>query len=63
MEAPPPVAVASATFGSGSSDELRCSFCWRKSSDGRKMIAGPHGVFICQQCVELCVEIFLEQRD
>jgi ATP-dependent Clp protease ATP-binding subunit ClpX len=64
MQPPSPIAVATTTFGSGSSDDLRCSFCGRKSAEGhRKMVAGPHGVFICQECVELCVEIFDEQPD
>jgi ATP-dependent Clp protease ATP-binding subunit ClpX len=64
MDPPSLIAVTGTTFGSGSSDDLRCSFCWSKSSEGhRKMVAGPHGVFICQECVQMCVEIFEEQRD
>jgi uncharacterized protein len=38
------------------SDTLRCSFCSKSQSEVRKLIAGPH-VYICDACVEVCVEI------
>ncbi len=38
------------------SDELVCSFCQKRQSQVRKMIAGP-GVFICNDCVQLCYDI------
>ena len=31
---------------------VRCSFCNKPQSQVRKMIAGPNGVFICDQCVD-----------
>jgi ATP-dependent Clp protease ATP-binding subunit ClpX len=34
----------------------RCSFCGKGQDQVRKLIAGP-GVFICDQCVELCNEV------
>jgi len=34
----------------------RCSFCGKKQSEVRRLIAGP-GVFICNQCVALCNEV------
>ena len=37
-------------------EPLRCSFCNKVENDVRKLIAGP-SVFICDECVELCVEI------
>lgn len=40
---------------------LRCSFCRAPHDDTHKLIAGA-GVFICSQCVALCVEILTEQR-
>jgi ATP-dependent Clp protease ATP-binding subunit ClpX len=52
-----------ATYGSGSNDDLVCSFCGRKRADGnRRLIAGPAGVFICDECIDLCVEILEEER-
>lgn len=39
---------------------LRCSFCGRKQSDVRKLIAGPM-VYICDECVGLCNEIIAEE--
>jgi ATP-dependent protease Clp ATPase subunit len=38
---------------------LRCSFCGKPKDKVRKLIAGP-GVYICDQCVELCTEILNE---
>ncbi len=34
-----------------------CSFCGKDQSKVRKMVAGPGGVFICDECVELCSDI------
>lgn len=34
-----------------------CSFCGKDQSQVRKMVAGPGGVYICDECVELCNEI------
>jgi len=36
---------------------LRCSFCGKGEDRARKLVAGP-GVFICDQCVQLCNEVF-----
>ena len=43
------------------SDRVRCSFCGRQQSDVRKMIAGPQGAYICDECVETCMEIIDEE--
>lgn len=40
-------------------EELRCSFCGKTKNEVRKLIQGP-GVFICDECVELCNEILAE---
>ena len=40
----------------GHSEELRCTFCGKSRFDVRKLIAGPT-VFICDECVALCVKI------
>ena len=39
---------------------LRCSFCGKSSEQVRKLIAGP-GVYICDECIELCKEILEEE--
>jgi hypothetical protein len=39
--------------------ELKCSFCNKKQNDVRKLIAGP-AVFICNDCVNVCVEIIAD---
>jgi ATP-dependent Clp protease ATP-binding subunit ClpX len=38
-------------------DLRRCSFCSRGESEIQRLIAGPEGVFICNECVELCRDI------
>ncbi len=42
-----------------SEEVVRCSFCRRAQNEVRKLIAGP-GVFICNECVEICTEIIAE---
>ena len=39
--------------------EMRCSFCGRPHTDVAKLIAGP-GIYICDGCVNLCVDILAE---
>ena len=41
-------------------DALRCSFCGKSQEEVKKLIAGPH-VYICDECVELCQEIMMEE--
>jgi ATP-dependent Clp protease ATP-binding subunit ClpX len=38
----------------------RCSFCRRPQGEVERLISGPEGVFICDECVELCQEILDE---
>src|SRR5438128_10687210 len=40
-------------------DQYRCSFCGKSQEDVRRLVAGP-GVYICDECVELCREIIAE---
>ena len=42
-----------------SHDTVRCSFCGKSQAEVRKIVAGP-GVYICNECVELCKEIIDE---
>jgi ATP-dependent Clp protease ATP-binding subunit ClpX len=46
----------------GRSNIQRCSFCGRDQDEVRRLIAGPEGVFICDECVGLCQEV-LEEDD
>lgn len=45
-----------------SNEELvRCSFCGKTQAQVRKLIAGPNGSYICDECVEICSEIIEEE--
>ncbi len=50
----------SKTSGSDSKSTLYCSFCGKSQHEVRKLIAGPT-VFICDECVELCMDIIREE--
>ncbi len=50
----------SKTTGSDSKNTLYCSFCGKSQHEVRKLIAGPT-VFICDECVELCMDIIREE--
>ncbi|MGI6755284.1 MAG: ATP-dependent Clp protease ATP-binding subunit ClpX [Atopobiaceae bacterium] len=41
-------------------DDMRCSFCGKSRSQVRKLIQGPNGVYICDECVKACGEIIME---
>ncbi len=43
--------------------QYRCSFCGKSQEDVRRLIAGPGGVYICDECVELCREIINEDDE
>jgi ATP-dependent Clp protease ATP-binding subunit ClpX len=49
-----------ARIGDGA-DLLKCSFCGKSQKQVKKLIAGP-GVYICDECIELCNEIMEEER-
>lgn len=40
--------------------QLRCSFCGKSQDQVRRLIAGP-GVYICDECIELCSEIIADE--
>lgn len=42
---------------------IRCSFCNKPQSQVRKLISGPNGVYICDECVDVCSEIIEEEFD
>ncbi len=43
-------------------DSLSCHFCNKKQKEVKKLIAGP-GVYICDECIELCNQIISEERE
>lgn len=45
------------------SDNIRCSFCNKTQEQVRKMIAGPAGVYICDECVDICADIVEEEYE
>jgi ATP-dependent Clp protease ATP-binding subunit ClpX len=47
--------------GTDSKNTLYCSFCGKSQHEVRKLIAGPT-VFICDECVELCMDIIREEN-
>jgi ATP-dependent Clp protease ATP-binding subunit ClpX len=46
----------------GASGLLRCSFCGKSQNEVKKLIAGP-GVYVCDECIELCNDIIAEEKD
>src|SRR5436190_13453910 len=42
-------------------ENLRCSFCNKNQADVNKLIAGP-AVFICDECIEACNQIIIDDR-
>ena len=49
------------TKKNGSGEVLRCSFCNKSQRDVKKLIAGPT-VYICDECVDICLDIIAEDR-
>ncbi len=49
--------------GKNADDKIRCSFCNKTQDQVRKLIAGPVGVYICDECVELCSDIIEEEYE
>lgn len=46
-----------------SDDKFRCSFCGKPQEQVRKLIAGPNGAYICDECVDICAEIIEEELE
>ena len=47
-------------YNSEERGQLKCSFCGKTQDQVRKLVAGP-GVYICDECIELCNEIIEEE--
>jgi ATP-dependent Clp protease ATP-binding subunit ClpX len=55
------VRMTTKSSGGDSKNTLYCSFCGKSQHEVRKLIAGPT-VFICDECVELCMDIIREEH-
>ena len=42
-------------------NQIKCSFCGKSQNMVKKLIAGSRGVYICDECIDLCVEILEEE--
>lgn len=49
--------------GKSTDGRVRCSFCNKTQDQVRKLIAGPAGVYICDECVDICADIIDEEYD
>lgn len=45
------------------SEDIKCSFCNKSQEQVKKLIAGPAGVYICDECVEICADIIEEEYE
>lgn len=44
-------------------DEMRCSFCGRSRNDVNRLVEGPSGIYICDECVSACEDILHQAED
>jgi len=49
--------------GKNADNSIRCSFCNKTQGQVRKLIAGPAGVYICDECVDICSDILEEELE
>ncbi len=47
----------------GRNEDFRCSFCGKSQDQVHKLIAGPNGAYICDECVDICAEIIEEELE
>ena len=43
-------------------DQLFCSFCGKPKELVKRLIAGPNGIYICDECIEVCREVILDDE-
>lgn len=55
--------VSERMAGKNFDGDIRCSFCNKSQSQVKKLIAGPAGVYICDECVEICEDILEEELE
>ncbi len=44
-------------------EHLHCSFCGKPEEMTKRLIAGPNGVYICDECIEICRDVIKEESD
>ena len=49
------------TTGKNNDGRIRCSFCGKTQEQVGRLISGPNGAFICDECVDICAEIIEEE--
>ncbi len=49
--------------GKNADNSIRCSFCNKTQGQVRKLIAGPGGVYICDECVDICADILEDELE
>ena len=49
--------------GKNTDSQIKCSFCGKSQDQVRKLIAGPNGAYICDECIEICSEIIEDEFD
>lgn len=49
--------------GKNLDDKVRCSFCNKTQDQVRKLIAGPNGAYICDECIDICADIIEEEYE
>ncbi len=49
--------------GKMAGNDVQCSFCGKTQGQVRKLIAGPNGVYICDECIEICEDILEEELE
>jgi len=55
--------VKAGMVGKNFDGEIRCSFCNKSQNQVKKLIAGPAGVYICDECVDICEDILEEELE
>lgn len=56
-------AVKKKESGGGAKEKIKCSFCHKSYSEVEKIISAPNGIYICDGCVQHCVEILASAKD
>lgn len=49
--------------GKNNESKIRCSFCNKPQDQVRKLISGPNGIYICDECVDICADIIEEEYE
>ena len=43
-------------------EQLTCSFCGKPKEMVERLLAGPNGIFICNECIEACADVLKEDN-